>query len=281
MEAKKLYNKLDTDFELDLCKDDWTGMDFNDYISENFKTRYMGILLDNSDIVNNVYTAVFPNDKILIKILESGKENILLVTHHPMIWDITKPSIFQNINPDLLPKLKQQKISIYTMHVPLDKNGKYSTGTNLAKKLDVAIEGEFYEYFGVKVGVYGKIDLNKPEQLAARLKSIVGHKTKLWKYGSDEIVNHKVAVVGGGGNNIEGIEEIIELGINTYVTGVTTLNDYSKEVHEFEKENKINIIGGTHYSTEKFACIALGKYFKKIGLSCEFIEGEPVLEDIE
>ena len=52
-------------------------------------------------------------------------------------------------------------------------------------------------------------------------------------------------------------------------------------MHEFEKENKINIIGGTHYSTEKFACIALSEYFEKIGLTCEFIEDHPILEDIE
>ncbi len=281
MEAKKLYNKLDSDFELDLCKDDWNWMDFNDYISDNFKTRNMGILLDNSEVINSVYTAVFPSDRILCRVLKSEKENILLFTHHPMSWDIRIPEVFQDINPSLLPKLKQQKISIYNMHVPLDKNGKYSTATNLAKALDITIEGEFYEYFGVKVGLYGKTDVNKPDELADKLKSIVGHKTKLWKYGSDKILNHKVALVGGGGNNIEGIEEIIELGINTYVTGVTTLNDFSKEVHEFEKENKINIIGGTHYSTEKFACIALSEYFEKIGLGCEFIEDQPVLEDIE
>ncbi len=281
MEAIKLYTKLDSDFELDLCKDDWAGMDFNDYISVNFKTRYMGILLDNSEVINLVYTAVFPSNKILNRVLESGKENILVVTHHPMIWDIRKPSIFQDINSALLPKLKQKKISIYTLHVPLDKNGKYSTGTSLAKALGITLEGEFYEYFGLKVGVYGTTKFNKPEELADKLKSIVGHKTKLWKYGSDEILNHKVALVGGGGNNIEGIEKIIELGINTYVTGVTVLNDFSKDVHEFEKKKEINLIGGTHYSTEKFACLALSEYFEKIGLRCEFIEDQPVLADIE
>jgi putative NIF3 family GTP cyclohydrolase 1 type 2 len=281
MEAKILYNKLDSDFELNICKDDWAGMDFNDYISVNFKTRYMGILLDNSEVINSVFTAVFPSEKILNRILESGEENILVVTHHPMIWDIRKSSIFQDINLTLLPKLKQKKISIYTIHVPLDKNGKYSTGTSLAKALGITLEGEFYEYFGVKVGVYGTTEFNKPEELADKLKSIVGHKTKLWKYGSDEIFNHRVAIVGGGGNTTVGIEEIIELGINTYVTGVIVLNDFSREVHEFEKEKEINLIGGTHYSTEKFACIALSEYFEKIGLRCEFIEDQPVLADIE
>lgn len=281
MKAKKLYKKLDSDFELDNCKDDWKEMEYNEYISDNFKKRYMGILLDNSQDIDSVYTAVFPSDKVLNKILNLGKGNILLVTHHPMIWDIRNPSVFQNISKSLLPTLKRKKISIYSIHVPLDKNGEYSTGTSLARALSIDVEGEFYEYFGAKVGVYGKTKLKTPEELAEKLSSIVEHKTKLWKYGSDDINNQKVAVVGGGGNNIEGIEEIAELGINTYVTGVTVLNDFSKKTHEFEKEQGINLIGGTHYSTEKFACIALCKYFEKMGFTCEFIEDQPVLEDIE
>jgi hypothetical protein len=28
----------------------------------------------------------------------------------------------------------------------------------------------------------------------------------------------------------------------------------SAEVHAFEKEQRINVLGGIHYSTEKFAC---------------------------
>ena len=281
MRAKKLYKKLDSDFELDKCKDDWKEMDYNQYISDNFKKLYMGVLLDNSQNIDSVYTAVFPSDKIINHILKLDKENILLVTHHPMIWDIRNPSIFQNISKSLLPILKQKNISIYSIHVPLDRNGEYSTGTSLARALDLDIEGEFYEYFGAQVGIIGRTQLNTPEELAEKLKSVVGHNTKLWNYGSNEILNHRVAVVSGGGNNLEGIEEIVDLGINTYVTGVTILNDFSKNVHEFEKEKKINVIGGTHYSTEKFACIALCKYFEKLGLNCEFIEDEPVLEDIE
>lgn len=281
MKAKDLYKRLDTDFELDLCKDDWSHMDFNDYISDNFKKRYMGLLLDNSKEINSVYTAVFPSDRIINKILENKKEDILLITHHPMVWDIRKTPVFQDINKKMLNKLKERKISIYTIHVPLDKNGEYSTTTNLAKALDITIEGEFYEYFGVKVGVYGKTDLNKPEQLAGRLKSVVGHKTKLWKYGSDEIQDQKVALIAGGGNEIDIIQEIIDLGINTYVTGITAINEYSQKTHEFEKEKGINLIGGTHYSTEKFACIALCRYFEELGFNCEFIEDYPVIEDIE
>ncbi|UCD00609.1 MAG: Nif3-like dinuclear metal center hexameric protein [Promethearchaeota archaeon] len=281
MKAKALYKRLDTDFELDSCKDNWSHMDFNEYISDNFKKRYMGLLVDNIKEIDSIYTAVFPSDLVLNKILEDKKENVLLVTHHPMIWDVRKTPVFQDINLNLLPKLKHQKISIYTMHVPLDKNGEYSTTTNLAKALDIIPEGEFYEYFGVKVGIYGKTNLHTPEELADKLISKVNHKTKLWKYGTDEIQDQRVALVAGGGNEIDIIQEIIDLGINTYVTGISAINEYSQKTHEFEKENGINLIGGTHYSTEKFACIALYKYFEKLGLDCEFIEDHPVMEDME
>ncbi|MFX1297278.1 MAG: Nif3-like dinuclear metal center hexameric protein [Promethearchaeota archaeon] len=281
MDAKELYQKLDEDFKLDQCKDDWSRMDYNEYISDNFKKRYMGVLLDNSIRINDVYTAVFPSDLILNKILKSNKENVLLVTHHPMVWDIRKaPQTFTDINPKFLPILKERQISIYTLHVPLDNNGKYSTTTNLAKALEIVQKGEFYEYFGVKVGIIGKTTLNTTTELAEKLKSVVGHGVKLWRYGIDEIKEKNVALVAGGGNEIDIVQEILDLGINTYITGVTLLNNYSKQTHDFEKKHKINLIGGTHYSTEKFACIALCDYFFNFNLPCEFIEDLPVLDDL-
>jgi hypothetical protein len=39
-------------------------------------------------------------------------------------------------------------------------------------------------------------------------------------------------------------------------------------------------LGGTHYSTEKFACMAMTKYFEKLGLPSEFIEDAPGLADL-
>jgi len=281
MNAKQLYEKLDSNFELDLCQDDWSSMEFNDFISENFKNRHMGILLDNSEVINKIYTSVFPSNDVLNKILNTGESNLLLFVHHPMIWDIRKTPVFSNIDKEILPKLKERGISIYAMHVPLDKNGEYSTTICLAKALDIVFEGEFYLYHGVKVGVYGKTNFNTPEELADKLSIVVGHKSKLWKYGSDKIKNHKVALIAGGANEIDVIKEIIELGINTFVTGVTALNDYSRKAHEFNQKNKINLIGGSHYSTEKFACIAMCDYFKNLGLDCKFLESFPILEDME
>ncbi len=68
--------------------------------------------------------------------------------------------------------------------------------------------------------------------------------------------------------------------VNVLVTGITTKNEYSKKAHDLAEKHRINVLGGTHYSTEKFACISMVDYFNKMDLPSEFIEDRPVMEDM-
>ena len=80
------------------------------------------------------------------------------------------------------------------------------------------------------------------------------------------------------------IEELASQGVNLYVTGVSSLNENyqpSIDFHEIAKKLKINVLAGTHYSTEKFACIAMTEYFSKLGINSKFIDGQYYLEDLE
>jgi putative NIF3 family GTP cyclohydrolase 1 type 2 len=92
-----------------------------------------------------------------------------------------------------------------------------------------------------------------------------------------------VAVVAGGGSVGFAAKEISELGINMYITGCTRRGLSAEPVMEFHRiteESKINVIGATHYTTEKYACIAMVKYFEKLGVQAEFLEGKYYLEDL-
>ncbi len=283
MKASELYEKLDKDFIKPTLSDDWaTRMEsIEDFLTENFKKRSMGLVCDFTKEVNKIYTAVFPSRKIMKKILDDDIENAMFFVHHPMIWDIRKaPNIFENMDRDLLKYFKDKQISIYNLHVPLDNFSEFSTSVTLAKSLDIKPEKPFAPYFGSLCGVFGKTDLTTIQELRRKFESSVGHEVILYNYGDDNIKNRKVALVGGGGNEIDILKEIVEEKVNTFVTGVTVKNDYSKNTHEFAEKNRINILGGTHYSTEKFACISMRDYFEKIDLPSEFIEDEPVLEDM-
>jgi len=166
------------------------------------------------------------------------------------------------------------------LHVPLDNYGEYSTSVTLAEALGVKSEKSFAPYCGALAGVFGKSDLATVQELKKRFEDTVGHEVSLYKYGEDQIKNGVVAIIAGGGNDVDMLKEVAEAGVNVFVTGITIKNEHSKVAHEFAEQNGINILGGTHYSTETFACIAMCDYFQKLDLPSEFIGDVPVMEDM-
>lgn len=286
MKANKLYRQLEKDFIKPSLRDDWTERmrPIFGFITKNFKKRSMGLVCDNTEEITKVYTAIFPTKKVMQTILDRNERDAMLFVHHPAIWNITKtPNVFQPMDKNLLKEFKKEKIAIYNLHVPLDNYSQYSTSVNLAKALGIKPLRAFAPYFGGLAGVYGKTKLKTVKDLIRKIEETVHHKVKLYSYGANEIKNGKVALIAGGGNMPEEISNITKAGINVFVTGVSRLSKNYKpsvKAHSLLKEFKINLIGATHYSTEKFACMAMCQYFKKIGLLSEFIEGKPDLEDI-
>ena len=42
----------------------------------------------------------------------------------------------------------------------------------------------------------------------------------------------------------------------------------------------VSLVGGTHYSTEKFALIAMTRFFEGLGLECTFLPETPNFEEL-
>jgi putative NIF3 family GTP cyclohydrolase 1 type 2 len=283
MKAAKLYAQLEKDFITPSLSDEWAKYmgSIADFLSDNFKQRSMGLVCDNSAEIKKVYTAVFPSDNVMQSILDRGEPEIMLFVHHPSIWDITKaPAAFQQMDRGLLEKFRERRISIYNLHVPLDNFSKYSTSSTLAKVLGLTALRPFLEYYGGLAAVFGKTQYSIVQEMKEKFTAVLGHRTILYQYGTDEIKNGVVAVAAGGGNLIQVHEEIAREGVNLLITGITIRNSYTQKTHDYAREKKINILGGTHYTTEKPACQAMCDYFKKLGLPSEFIEGAPGLEDL-
>lgn len=283
MKAAELYAQLEKDFITPSMSDDWAERmkSVSDFLCGNFKNRSMGLVCDNSTKVNKVYTAVFPSNEVMRSILDRDETDVMLFVHHPMVWDIRKtPNSFQTMDRGLLQQFKETRISIYNLHVPLDNYGEYSTSVSLAKALGIESRKPFGQYFGALAGIFGKSDISTIRELKEKFESIVGHGTSLYQYGTERIEEGVVAVVAGGGNMISMLEDIVRERVNTLLTGITVRNEISKMSHKFAEDNRINILGGTHYSTEKYACKAICEYFMRLELPSEFIEDKPVLEDL-
>ena len=281
MKAKELYKLLDERFIVEGLYDVWYRFmsDLDDYICDNFKKTDMGLMCDFTDEINTVYTAVFPSDKVMNDILNDSAENAMLFVHHACDWDSRNPIPFIHMNPLLLDKFRERNISIYCIHVPLDNYSVYSTGNSFAESLNLRVEGKFGDYRGSKCGVICKSTFTNIVDLKNQIEKAVNHEAAIYHYGEDRIKDSKVAIITGGGNDSMMLQAVLDNGINTYITGVTN-STMTAKAHQFAKENYINIIGATHYSTEKFACMKMVDFFEKVGLKSFYVEDNAVLEDM-
>ncbi|MCL2593863.1 MAG: Nif3-like dinuclear metal center hexameric protein, partial [Defluviitaleaceae bacterium] len=156
MKAIDLYNQLEKDFVKPDFSEDWFNFitENHEYICDNFKQRSMGLLCDFAEEVNKVYTAVFPSDKVLMKILDDGVKDAMLFLHHPLVWDLSKnpEKAFWEINTELLGKLKENRISLFNFHYPLDNFSKYSTSKTLAEAIGLEDLKPFAELGGAMCG---------------------------------------------------------------------------------------------------------------------------------
>ncbi len=283
MKAAELYAQLERDFITPAMTDGWAPRmaPVAEFVCDNFMDRSMGLVCDNASEVNKVYTAVFASDVVMQRLVDEDETDAMLFLHHPMDWDIGNVAgVFQPMNTHLLRQFRERRLAVYNLHVPLDNYGEFSTSASLARALGVEITAPFAAYHGALAGVFGTTEFSTVRPLRERFEAVVGHKTSLYRYGADEIAGGRVAVVAGGGNDLEVLEEVVAEGVGTLLTGATARNEYSEDAHKYAESHAINILGGTHYSTEKFACQTMVGYFNGLGLSAEFIGDTPGMEDL-
>ena len=183
MKADILYSQLEKDFIKKPMHDEWFRYmkDIAGFISKNFKKRSMGVVCDFADEIKRAYTAVFPSDRALRYILKKEAKDAILFVHHAATWDIRNaPEVWTQMNKDLLRKLKENRVSIYNLHVPLDSYGRYSTGTSLAKAMNLKVEKPFARYRGALCGVICSTKAGTVKELKKSLESAVSHKVKAY-----------------------------------------------------------------------------------------------------
>ncbi len=295
MELSKIVAKLDSDFDIENVNDDWHWL-FDDLFLKKsvakFRTpgKNTGLMIKNSDEIHKIYTAFSPSRFVLEEIRMKGIVNVLLIVKHPFDWDGRRNGpgfiFFKDRDYQLM---EGMGISIYSLHTPLDKNRNdkvVSTAHGFAKAIKFKIEKEFAINSSnpeMKIGLIGKVPETKIADLVKRLNSTLDHKIKINKV-NDNV--GKVAIVTGGGFVPEIIEQAKELGVNTYITGIITPNasEYDKSTYKdkFSKIKKldINVIGCSHYLTEKWAMLYSIPYFSDICKS-EFIEDKEAFNLLE
>jgi dinuclear metal center YbgI/SA1388 family protein len=185
----------------------------------------------------------------------------LLLVHHGLFWDGNQPVTDRRYRR--LKALFAADLPLYSAHLPLDVHPDVGNNAVLARELGVEIRGDFGEYKGFPVGVWGEIDIRR-EALCARLDALLGGRVKLVAGGPERVRSVGVITGGAGGEALAAAKA----GLDAYVSGEGAHHNFFDA-----EEGGINLLLGGHYATETFGVRALGKHLEeKFGLEWTFID---------
>lgn len=234
------------------------------FLRSGFDETWNGLMLENIPEDNNierVYLSVFPDqdilDTIIAREVERGASGAMIFTHHPFDYS-ERDAAFIPINTAQLEELREHHISLYSCHAPLDCHTEISTANALADALGLEEQVRFANYYGGKAGIHGKLTDTTFQELGEQLAEVC----ELDALRYDQIRHnaqhvHHIGLVPGGGADPDVIQEAIDLGVDTFITGHWWLfgaSEYAANDREKCKisipPNKLNFIAASHYSSE-------------------------------
>ncbi len=219
-----------------------------------------GLQVEGREMVRRVAFAV---DACLYTISKavSFKADLLIV-HHGLFWDFPAP--IRGPMKERLKTLLDGNLSLYSVHLPLDKHPEVGNNVTLARAINFKVEGTFATFQGVEIGVIATGESLIDDLKTKLSKYLGGHPIRVLKFGANTV--KRIGIVSGGGS--QALNEAVELELDTFITGEAPHHSYF-----VAEEGGLNLILAGHYATEQVGLWSLMKYLKeKFGVETIFIE---------
>jgi putative NIF3 family GTP cyclohydrolase 1 type 2 len=283
----ELVADLDAYFRVpDVRGDDWSRTMahvypdpyWRDYVVPGWEGHWNGLSMRGAQEVARAATCVFPSDRI-VDGLEPGT---FLFSEHPV--DFADEPGFLPLSLETYELMRERGISFYNAHAPLDMHPEVSPSRLCA--VGVGLEG-LEEYFPICDGIDGGAAVIGQSTLSAdgladALRSYLGPEVKVHVLTRPRGDAGRVAMVAGGGAQVEILEASLERGCQTYVTGNAATNCrlefVQKEVRAFRgraDQAGVMLIDAMHYGMEKPPQLAMAQWFRARGLEAEFVPDGP------
>ena len=157
MKSSTLYRWLEWTFQPQTC-------------TEVFPV--IGLQEDNTEEITRVYTATFASPEVFEQLERLDANTCMLFTHHPKPQRMNTADPPPQIPQKWLDFLKERHISLFTYHIPLDRNSPFSPGVNLARALGAEPYDSFFEQNLVRMGVVCTSPFSTATELAQAMERI-------------------------------------------------------------------------------------------------------------
>lgn len=221
--------------------------------SEKYLSNSTGLMQVNGNQASRVYCAVFPSKDVFDYLSMENAADAVLFVKHAMEWE-ESGSGFVPLTEEQLKLLKDRKISPYSAHAPVDNNRTFAPSMGFARQIGDPIIDELAENGRNYGWVLEVAEGTTYDELHQRLLRITGLNSVQRHHHHDSV--GRIAVTAGGGDYIPALEQALDKGCDTYVTGILFFrgSDYAREHNpifvEKLKESGLNGFGASHYLSE-------------------------------
>nr|WP_314568726.1 Nif3-like dinuclear metal center hexameric protein [uncultured Pseudomonas sp.] len=220
-----------------------------------------GLQVEGRPQVMRIVSGVTASQALLDAAVEAKAD--LVLVHHGYFWKGENPCVV-GMKQRRLKTLLRHDISLLAYHLPLDVHAEVGNNVQLARQLEVTVEGSLDPADSRVVGLIGSLpEPMHPRDFARRVQEVLGREPLLIE-GSEKI--RRVGWCTGGGQGY--IDRAIAAGVDLYISG-----EASEQTFHSARENDISFIAAGHHATERYGVQALGDYLaRRFALEHVFID---------
>lgn len=210
-----------------------------------------GLQVEGRPQVRRIVSGVTASQALLDAAVEAEADVVLV--HHGYFWKGEDPCV-TGMKRRRLQTLLSYDISLLAYHLPLDVHGEVGNNVQLARQLDITVEGPLDPNNPKVVGLLGSLaEPMSARDFARRVQEVLGREPLLVE-GAGMV--RRIGWCTGGGQGY--IDNAIAAGVDLYLTG-----EASEQTFHSARENGIGFIAAGHHATERYGVQALGDYLAR------------------
>ena len=210
-----------------------------------------GLQVEGRPQVRRIVSGVTASQALLDAAVEAEADVVLV--HHGYFWKGEDARV-TGMKRRRLQTLLGHDISLLAYHLPLDLHPEVGNNVQLARQLEITVEGPLDPENPKVVGLLGSLaEPMTARDFARRVQEVLGREPLLVE-GAGLV--RRIGWCTGGGQGY--IDDAIAAGVDLFLTG-----EASEQTFHSARENGVSFIAAGHHATERYGVQALGDYLAR------------------
>ena len=210
-----------------------------------------GLQVEGRPQVRRIVSGVTASQALLDAAVEAEADVVLV--HHGYFWKGEDARV-TGMKLRRLQTLLGHDINLLAYHLPLDLHPEVGNNVQLARQLEITVEGPLDPDNPKVVGLLGsRAEPMTARDFSRRVQEVLGREPLLVE-GAGMV--RRIGWCTGGGQGY--IDDAIAAGVDLFLTG-----EASEQTFHSARENGVSFIAAGHHATERYGVQALGDYLAR------------------